>query len=131
MNPRILKKLCKRAAPILEKRFHISVERSGERDDYPVNIRGWPRHQLNWYGQSANGRTLADTPYVWWLSSVEDGEYDHTPAYPYLLNLAADVYSIFDKTKAGTEECPFIGPKIANPSALFTMLTRPEPKVDW
>lgn len=127
MNLRILKKLSKRAAPILAAQFRYAVDDFSVADGSEcVSAVGKMPKRLD----SSVGLVypLPGTPLNWYRTSYEYDEWDAQSLWELLYDTAMWTYVTF-KSKDVMEP---VFPKVRNPSDLFRLLTTtPPPEPDW
>lgn len=86
MNRRILKKLCKRAAPVLLARYRIVCQPDDEAMFEISSSHGWPHHEVRWSELTDSGYVdcLQGTLIHSYRCSYEYDEWDYKLAYDLL-----------------------------------------------
>lgn len=140
MNVRILKKLSKKAAAILQQREGIDCSPSDPGESCEFRRAGWPRHQFR-YGKRADRNwdwvdLLPGTPLYSWRCSFEYDEWDYRPAWNELLERVSWEYATYGKDVDPNYEpaadngdaYPVKHPDLGTPAKLFALLKTDPPK---
>lgn len=124
MNPRILKKLCKRASWYLRKLQLVRGEivRDECRDEVSMPFPIAEHHiSARYYENSVHMETLKGTEFCNWRCSYEYDEYEYEPTYMTLHARYCDEMHDWENFHGGDDEWPpkWIGPARIFPSHVF------------
>lgn len=129
MNVRILKKLCKKAEPILRDRYRIDCCASDKGESISVRGKGWPRRQADVRDRfGCYVDMLPNTPIHSYRCSYEYDEWDYRTAWEELVESVSWEYAIYkpdidsDYVDNGDMYDCFIFPDLSTPAKVFALL---------
>jgi hypothetical protein len=135
MNLRILKKLSKKAEPVLRGRYGIDCCPSDHGESISTSGKGWPRRQADSRDQfGCYVDMLPNTPIHSYRCSYEYDEWDYRTAWEELVELVGWEYAIYKPDidpgyvgNGGMYDC-FIFPDLSTPAKVFALLKTEPPK---